>query len=86
MRFSFTLLVLIAAALAMVPCRVVHACAVCGLPIGDPKTHAFRVSVLFMMAVPYAIVAAGALIGWMAYRNARRRVGTAARIRGSDRT
>jgi hypothetical protein len=50
------------------------ACATCGLPIGDPETHAFRVSVLFMMAVPYSILLAGAVIGWVAYRNARRRL------------
>lgn len=55
------------------------ACAVCGLPAGDHAAHAFDTSILFMMAVPYTVCALAAVVGWCAYRNARRRARTQVR-------
>ncbi len=62
-----------AAALIAAVARDAHACAMCGLPAGDVATHAYNTSVLFMMAVPYSIVAIGAVVGFFAYRNGRHR-------------
>ncbi len=62
-----------AVALVAAAARDAHACAMCGLPAGDVATHAYNTSVLFMMAVPYSIVAIGAVVGFFAYRNGRRR-------------
>ncbi len=53
--------------------RVAHACAMCGLPPGDHQAHAYNTSVLFMMAVPYSIVA-GTILGlYLAYRTGKSR-------------
>jgi len=62
-----------AAVLLTAAARDAYACAMCGLPKGDIATHAYNTSVLFMLTAPYAIVAIGALVGFVAYRNARRR-------------
>jgi hypothetical protein len=62
-----------AAAILAATARDAHACAMCGLPPGDIATHAYNTSVLFMLTVPYAIVAVGAVVGLVAYRNACRR-------------
>jgi hypothetical protein len=63
---------LAAAALAMAP-RIAHACAMCGLPPGDHEAHAFNTSVLFMMLVPYSIVAATVGGFYLAYRSGKRK-------------
>jgi hypothetical protein len=44
-----------------------HACAVClaGVSPDDPLTDAFNWSVLFLMAMPYAVV--GSIAGWLFY-------------------
>ena len=62
----------VGAVLALGP-RAAHACAMCGLPPGDHQAHAYNTSVLFMMAVPYSIVA-GTIAGfYLAYRRGRRK-------------
>jgi hypothetical protein len=53
--------------------RNAHACAMCGLPPGDSATHAFAVSVMFMLAAPYTILLIGAVVAFFAYRNGCRR-------------
>ena len=53
--------------------RVACACATCGLGSNDVAGHAFRSSVIFLMAVPYTTVA---LIGgafYLTWRRAQRR-------------
>lgn len=65
--------ILTAAALLDAGAGLAQACAVCGLPPGDPQAHAFHVSVLFLMAAPYSICLIGAVVGYLAYRNARKR-------------
>jgi len=62
-----------AVVLAMAP-RIAHACAMCGLPAGDHEAHAFNTSVLFMMLVPYSIVAATVGGFYLAYRSGKRRL------------
>ncbi len=49
-------------------------CAMCGSSFGqnDPSVNAFRVSILFMMAVPYAILTVVGLWLYTSYRRARR--------------
>lgn len=43
-----------------------HACSVCGgSPIGTDPGTGFNVSLLFLMAMPYAVVAA--IAGWLIY-------------------
>jgi cbb3-type cytochrome oxidase subunit 3 len=53
--------------------RSAHACAMCGLPLGDVKTHAYNTSVLFMMTVPYSIFLIGVVVAFFAYRTSRKR-------------
>jgi hypothetical protein len=53
---------------AMAP-RVANACATCGLGSNDVAGHAFRSSVIFLMAVPYITVA---VIGGLFYLTWRR--------------
>lgn len=67
-----------AAALAIAP-RVAHACAMCGLPAGDHEAHAFNTSVLFMMLVPYGIIAATVTGFYIAYRRGKRKWSEASR-------
>lgn len=62
-----------AAAMVGMSPELVRACAVCGLPPGDHEAHAFNTSVLFLMAVPYSICLIGAVVGYVAYRNACKR-------------
>ena len=71
--FRHKWLAALAAAVIAATARSAHACAMCGLPMGDVKTHAYNSSVLFMMAVPYSICAIGAVVAFFAYRNACRR-------------
>ena len=45
-----------------------HGCAVCWVGASspdDPMSHAFNWSILFLMAMPYAIV--GSIAGWLIY-------------------
>ena len=51
------------AIVAAVP-RLANACATCGLADGDQAFHAYKTSVLFMLASPYASFAA---IGGITY-------------------
>ena len=52
------------AALACSP-AIANACAVCWAGDGGPIEEAFNWSVLFLMAMPYAVV--GSIAGWLAY-------------------
>ena len=63
----------LAAALVLAAPRIAHACAMCGLPLGDTMTHAYNSSVLFMLFAPYSIFLAGAVVAFFAYRSACRR-------------
>jgi TRAP-type mannitol/chloroaromatic compound transport system permease small subunit len=62
-----------AAVLMVAMARNAHACATCGLSADDPKARAYLSSVVFMIAVPYTLCLIGAVVGFFAYRNARRR-------------
>jgi len=53
--------------------RNADACAMCGLPPSDSASHAFAVSVLFMLAAPYTVLMIGAVVAFFAYRNGCRR-------------
>lgn len=67
------MLALVAAALVFPV--IAEACAVCltGAAQNDPAAHAFNWSILFMMAMPYAVL--GSIGGWLfyAYRRAARK-------------
>lgn len=56
------------------------ACAVCVTGAADdPVTDAFKWSVLFLMATPYAVV--GSVAGWLAYAHWRARLKKEGRLR-----
>jgi hypothetical protein len=61
---------IVSAAVAAAP-RLANACATCGLSEGDHAFHAYKASVLFMLASPYA---AFALIGGITYFAYRRSI------------
>jgi hypothetical protein len=44
---------------------IVNACSVCLTGASDPTADAFNWSVLFLMAMPYAVV--GSIAGWLFY-------------------
>lgn len=67
--FQAKWLVALAVALTAATARNAYACATCGLP----DDRAYTTSVIFMMAVPYAIFLIGAAVAFFAYRNACRR-------------
>ena len=48
--------------------RLANACATCGLSEGDHASHAYKASVLFMLASPYAAFATIGGIAYLAYR------------------
>jgi hypothetical protein len=52
--------------------RLAQACATCGLSEGDHASHAYKASVLFMLASPYAAFAAIGGITYFAYRRSTR--------------
>ncbi len=52
--------------------RLANACATCGLSEGDHASHAYKASVLFMLASPYAAFAAIGGITYFAYRRSTR--------------
>ena len=54
----------IASAIVTAAPRLANACATCGLADGDQALHAYKTSVVFMLASPYAAFAA---IGGIAY-------------------
>jgi hypothetical protein len=56
---------------AMVP-RIANACATCGLSDGDQALHAYKASVLFMLASPYISFAAIGGVTYFVYRRAHR--------------
>jgi hypothetical protein len=64
-------------ALVLIVPAVTFACSVClgGVDGHDPLTDAFNWSVLFLMAMPYAVV--GSIAGWIfyMYRSAARKRG-----------
>jgi hypothetical protein len=62
----------IASALVAAAPRLAHACATCGLSDGDTALHAYKTSVLFMLAAPYFSFAAIGGIGYLAYRRSTR--------------
>jgi phosphate/sulfate permease len=53
--------------------RIANACATCGLSEGDPASHAYKASVLFMLISPYASFAAIGGITYFAYRRSQRK-------------
>jgi hypothetical protein len=59
------------ALLAAAP-RLANACATCGLSENDHASHAYRASVLFMLASPYASFVAIGGITYFVYRRATR--------------
>ena len=62
---------IVSAIVAAVP-RLANACATCGLSENDHASHAYKASVLFMLASPYASFAAIGGITYLAYRRATR--------------
>jgi len=60
------------AIVAAVP-RLASACATCGLGENDHAAHAYKSSVLFMLASPYASFAAIGGITYFVYRRSIRR-------------
>jgi len=62
---------MVSAIIAAAP-RLANACATCGLSENDHASHAYRASVLFMLASPYASVAAIGGITYFVYRRATR--------------
>lgn len=54
---------------ALVLPAAAHACAVCGLDPGDPRGHGLFWSILFLMAMPFAV--AGTIGGWLFYTKRR---------------
>ena len=77
-RKIILLAVLFIAAVFLLP-MTAQACAVCltGASANDPVTDAFNWSVLFLMAMPYAVV--GSIAGWLFYQYRRARTGKAGR-------
>ena len=67
---SLLLAVSVAVAALLFPIAV-QACAVCltGASADDPLTDAYNWSVLFLMAMPYAVV--GSIAGWLFYTHRR---------------
>ena len=63
---------IVGAIVAAVP-RLANACATCGLSEGDHAFHAYKTSVLFMLASPYVSFAAIGGITYWAYRRSTRR-------------
>ena len=59
------------AIVAAVP-RLANACATCGLSDGDSAFHAYKASVLFMLATPYFSFAAIGGITYYVYRRSQR--------------
>jgi hypothetical protein len=53
--------------------RLANACATCGLADGDIALHAYKTSVLFMLAAPYFSFATIGGITYYAYRRSARR-------------
>jgi H+/gluconate symporter-like permease len=62
---------MVTAIVAAVP-RLANACATCGLADGDQAFHAYKTSVLFMLASPYASFAAIGGITYFVYRRSTR--------------
>ena len=52
--------------------RLAHACATCGLSDGDTAFHAYKASVLFMLATPYFSFGALGGIAYIVYRRSQR--------------
>ena len=52
--------------------RLANACATCGLSDGDAAFHAYKASVLFMLAMPYFSFAAIGGITYYFYRRSQR--------------
>ncbi|TMA13418.1 MAG: hypothetical protein E6J89_01465 [Deltaproteobacteria bacterium] len=67
MNRRVVLLVALGLALVLIVPAVTFACSVClgGADGYDPLTDAFNWSVLFLMAMPYAVV--GSIAGWIFY-------------------
>jgi len=63
----------IASAIVAAAPRLANACATCGLSEGDHAAHAYKSSVLFMLASPYASFAAIGGITYFVYRRSIRR-------------
>ena len=62
---------MVSAIIAAAP-RLANACATCGLSENDHASHAYKASVLFMLASPYASFAAIGGITYFVYRRATR--------------
>ena len=62
----------IASAIVAAAPRLANACATCGLSDGDSAFHAYKASVLFMLATPYFSFAAIGGITYYVYRRSQR--------------
>jgi hypothetical protein len=63
---------MIASAIVAAAPRLANACATCGLSDGDSAFHAYKASVLFMLATPYFSFAAIGGITYYVYRRSQR--------------
>jgi hypothetical protein len=71
-KFKAAAITMVAAIVAAAP-RLANACATCGLSDNDHATHAYKTSVLFMLASPYVSFAAIGGITYFVYRRSIRR-------------
>ena len=63
---------MIAGAIVAAAPRLANACATCGLSDGSPAFQAYKTSVLFMVASPYASFAVIGGITYFVYRRSQR--------------
>ncbi len=70
-RLKAAAMAITGAIVAAVP-RLANACATCGLSDGDAAFHAYKASVLFMLATPYFSFAAIGGITYYVYRRSQR--------------
>ena len=71
-KLKATATMMLAAIVAAAP-RIASACATCGLSEGDHAANAYKDSVLFMMASPYALFATIGGVTYFVYRRSQRR-------------
>ena len=65
-------MMMVSAIVAAAP-TLANACATCGLSDGDAAFHAYKASVLFMLASPYASFAAIGGITYFVYKRSQRK-------------
>ncbi|MGB0059257.1 hypothetical protein [Candidatus Binatus sp.] len=70
-KLKATATMMLGAIVAAAP-RIANACATCGLSEGDHAANAYRDSVLFMMASPYALFGTVGGVAYFVYRRSQR--------------